>query len=249
MVWTRNKVAGAAGTAPATPNPAADPGAPPPPLAAATPAAAAPPAQPAAAAPPAQPAQPAQPATAAAPPPPTFADQAAAPAQPAAPPATRRRRAAPEATAAAPAQPAAAAAPPAQPAPAQTAPPAQPATTAVAAPPVNFAALYAPGGALSVFGAPKVNGLAAIVSQAQARGEPNLFPTVYVTSGATGGLFDTDAMNPEGSDADLPTGRKPIDAILLGYRLFVTCWPHVGSDTGSGEAPSGRAASATSTAN
>jgi hypothetical protein len=220
MVWTRNKAAGAAGTTPSTPAPAVDHGAPPPPLAA-TP----PPAQPAAAAPP-----------------PTFADQsapAAPPAQPAAPPVTRRRRAG-AAVETVPAQPAAAAAapPPAQPA--AAAQPAKPATATTAvttAPAVNLAALYAPGGALSVFGAPKVNGLAAIVSQAQARGEPNLFPTVYVTSGATGGLFDTDAMNPEGSDADLPTGRKPIDCILFGYRLFVTNWPHAASDQGNGEAP------------
>jgi hypothetical protein len=233
MVWTRRTGAAPAAAVPTTP---ADPGAPPPPVAATPP--------PAAAAPPPAAAAPPPPAAAATPPLQTYQPpaEAAAPTQPAAPVTRRPRRTAAAAPAAAapPAQPAAAVPPPAQPA-AAAAPPAQPAaqTTAVSVPSAaGIAALYAPGGALaSIFGPPKVNGLAAIVGAALARGEPNLFPTVFVTSGATGGQFDVDAMNPEGSDDDLPTGRKGFHAVLFGWRMFVNVWPQAASDNGSGEAP------------
>jgi hypothetical protein len=153
---------------------------------------------------------------------------------PAAPARVRRPRQA--------AEPAPAAAAPAAAAPVAAAPPA---STAVAVAPTfnmaSLAGLYAPGGALSVFAPAKHSGLSAIVSTVMAKGEPNVFPTVYLTGGSTGGMLDTDAMNPEGSDDDLPTGRKAVGAILVGYRISVNVWPHAGSDKPSGESPKWKA--------
>lgn len=62
-----------------------------------------------------------------------------------------------------------------------------------------------------------------IAGETQA-GEPNIFPTCYLTGGSTGGMFDNHEMNEEGSDVDLPAGRKSFYGILLGYRSGVIAW-------------------------
>jgi hypothetical protein len=135
------------------------------------------------------------------------------PAIPEPPKRTRKPRAAPAAAAPAP-QPAAPA----------------PATTAV----VETSAPA--GGALSVLPAgswmhalmaqrvaPAASGLGRAMSRLQGSGGvPNVFPTMYMTEV---GLFDRDAMNPEGSDANLPVGREPFYAVYLGCRLKIVCWP------------------------
>jgi hypothetical protein len=114
----------------------------------------------------------------------------------------------------------------AEPAPAQTVaatvapePAPAPATVAVAAP---------VAGVLSLF-APKPGFLAAAKAAhaaAQAgRGEPNIFATVELTGGQGGGMLDKCGMNVEGSDADLPQGRDPFYAMLLGWRFVPVVWP------------------------
>jgi len=64
-----------------------------------------------------------------------------------------------------------------------------------------------------------------IVDGKQAAGEPNLFPTVYLVGGEQGGQMAAHAMNPEGSDADLPVGKDPVNCVLLAIRFEVLFWP------------------------
>lgn len=75
-------------------------------------------------------------------------------------------------------------------------------------------------------------GAAVAAIAAQKGGEPNIFPTIALTGGDAGGLFDYDDMNEEGSDDSLPTGRKPFSAVLLTYRLLVLGWPRAASGAG-----------------
>jgi hypothetical protein len=96
-------------------------------------------------------------------------------------------------------------------------------------------ALFAPPAA----GAPTA--MQAILAAAASKGEPNIFPTVEVTGGDQGGMFDLDAMNDEGSDADLVTGRKAITGIYLGCRLLTLCWPKAFVTGGPKQTPKWRA--------
>jgi hypothetical protein len=65
----------------------------------------------------------------------------------------------------------------------------------------------------------------AIVNGQTAAGEPNIFPTLDLLGGTSGGMLDLNEMNQEGSDDDLQVGRKPIYGVLLGYRLLMVLWP------------------------
>ncbi len=96
------------------------------------------------------------------------------------------------------------------------------------APTQNAPAVLPAGGWLSLFtpvDPGKTAGAAIAAVGEQVGGEPNIFPTIVMKGGKTGGMFDYDAMNEEGSDDDLPTGRKPFSAILLTYRILFLGWP------------------------
>ncbi len=69
------------------------------------------------------------------------------------------------------------------------------------------------------------SGAAAIINGRTSAGEPNIFPVVYLTGGDTGGALVAHDMNPEGVDADLPVGKDPFKAILLGARFELLIWP------------------------
>ncbi len=180
-------------------------------------------------------------------PPPTAAPSAtlpqmqapAAPTPAAAEPQKRRRRSAAEIAAAN----AAAAAPAPAPAPAQA--PAVPAASwqpqpaqqqVIAAPTLaNPAPAVLQGGFLSLFTPvdPTKTAAAAIKRIAEQKGgEPNIFPTIGQVGGDTGGMFDRDEMNEEGSDDDLPTGRDAFVGILIAYRILVLAWPKGSSGPG-----------------
>ncbi len=76
-------------------------------------------------------------------------------------------------------------------------------------------------------------GAAVALVAAQQGGEPNIFPTIFVTGGVSGGgMFDYDEMNEDGSNDSLPSGRDKFAAILLTYRLVVLGWPR--GSTGKG---------------
>lgn len=53
----------------------------------------------------------------------------------------------------------------------------------------------------------------------------DLFPLVNVLGGATGGGFDAAKHQAEDLKQLLPSGRKPIKAVFLGYRVIVTAYP------------------------
>lgn len=67
--------------------------------------------------------------------------------------------------------------------------------------------------------------LNAIVDGRTSAGVPNVFPKVYLTGGDTGGQMQFHDMNPEGSNAELPTGVDPVHCILLAVRLELLLWP------------------------
>jgi hypothetical protein len=67
--------------------------------------------------------------------------------------------------------------------------------------------------------------LAILVDGRTAAGEPNIFPTVYMKGGDTGGSFLAHEMNVEGASADLPLGKDPVLCILLGVRFEILLWP------------------------
>ncbi len=98
--------------------------------------------------------------------------------------------------------------------------------TPVAAPP---AAVSAPqyGGFLGVIvpSSPVKSTLQVMIEGRTAPGEPNIFPTIELVGGNTGGMLDNSEMNEEGANADLPIGRGAIVGILLGYRTTVIAWP------------------------
>jgi len=129
----------------------------------------------------------------------------APPAAPAAEPVRRSRRATPAAAA---------------PEPAVATPVAQPAaqTAALAAPLPGFLSILQPKKA-------GPSALSLLVDGRTAAGEPNIFPTVYLTGGEGGGQMTAHDMNPEGSDADLPLGVDPLPCILLGVRFELIVWP------------------------
>ncbi len=125
----------------------------------------------------------------------------------------------------------------AAPAPAPAPAPAQPAQQMIVAPPA--------GGALATLDPNSYLGQLVLASaspdsSAMGRflaalgnggGEPNIIPTVLMTDS---GLFDVDAMNPEGSDVDLPTGKDAFNAVFLGYRFVIVAWPHMSKAAGLG---------------
>ncbi len=154
----------------------------------------------------------------------------AAVAPPAPPAAGRRRRAsAPEVAAPAPAAPASVVAAPA----AQAAA----ATSVIVAP--------AGGGALSRMLAPQapVRMAAAAIADiaSQGGGELNLFPTLSLQGGNSGGMLKLDEMNEEHSDDDLQEGTRPTYGVLMGYRILALCWPRAYSETAPKQAPRWRA--------
>lgn len=73
--------------------------------------------------------------------------------------------------------------------------------------------------------APVKSTLQVMIEGRTAPGEPNIFPTVELVGGNTGGMLDNSEMNQEGDNADLPIGRNAIVGILLGYRTLITAWP------------------------
>ncbi len=70
---------------------------------------------------------------------------------------------------------------------------------------------------------------AAAITEAAERtgGELNLFPTLSMTGGSSGGAFKLDRMNEEHSDDDLQEGTRPMYGVLVGYRVMVMCWPRI----------------------
>jgi hypothetical protein len=68
--------------------------------------------------------------------------------------------------------------------------------------------------------------LAGIVEIGERKGgEPNLFPTVYLTGGQQGGGMVKDDMNIEGTDELLPVGIDGFPAVLFGFRFISLLWP------------------------
>jgi hypothetical protein len=99
---------------------------------------------------------------------------------------------------------------------------------AAPAPAAALPAVQAFSGFLGVIvpSTPQARTLASVVIDGQtAAGSPNIFPTLSLVGGTSGGMLDLDEMNPEGSDDDLQVGRKPIYGVLLGYRVLLTVWP------------------------
>lgn len=209
---------------------------------AAPPAAAAPATQPAAVAPPAAPATISPPAAAAQPatlPPLTQPADTQPPAAPAAPKTRGRPRtvkpADPAMVAATASEMGASVSATAAPA----APAQQPvATTAIVIPPG--------GGMLAQMLAPKapVRIAAAAITEAaeSGGGEPNIFPTLVLSGGPTGGALQLDEMNEEHSDDDLQEGRRPIYGVLFGFRYNTLVWPKAAVEGAPKSKPSWRAA-------
>ncbi len=189
------------GTQPAAAQPAAHPL--PPPVAQAAPAATWTGAAPVAGLPPVQPPPAAQPA-------------ATQPATPAAP--GRKRRGASQVAAAAPQ-----AAPVAQAQPMQQAQvitqPAAAAPQMLALPANSWLVTFAP----TPGGRSALDVVAAVAEQTG--GEQNLFPTIELMGGTTGGMFDHDTMNEEGTNAHLPTGKVRMAGVLISFRYLFLLWP------------------------
>ncbi len=104
----------------------------------------------------------------------------------------------------------------------------------------NTPAVLPAGGFLALFTPidPKKTASAAVRAIAdQVGGELNLFPTIDLTGGKTGGMFDYNDMNEEGSDDDLPNGRKQFVGILFGYRYVVLGWPATFVENGPKRSP------------
>lgn len=129
---------------------------------------------------------------------------------------------------------------------------AAPAAPAVAQPQMAVATVMQPtvaprapsvlpaGGFLALFTPvdPKKTASAAVRAIAdQVGGEPNIFPTIDLTGGKTGGLFDYNDMNEEGSDDALPNGRKQFVGILFGYRYITLGWPATYVENGPKRSP------------
>jgi hypothetical protein len=98
----------------------------------------------------------------------------------------------------------------------------------VLAPPPASAAAPALPGFLALL-APKnpqaKSALAILVDGRTAAGEPNIFRTVYMQGGDSGGSMLAHDMNVEGASADLPLGKDPVLCILLGVRFEILLWP------------------------
>ena len=56
-------------------------------------------------------------------------------------------------------------------------------------------------------------------------GEPNIFPTVYLAGGQTGGGMVKDDMNVEGTDDTLPVGNEGFHGVVFGFRFISLLWP------------------------
>lgn len=113
---------------------------------------------------------------------------------------------------------------PATPAPAQAAPAATVAAPAASAPPIPFTGFLA----LLMPKDPNAkSALSSLIEGETEAGVPNLFPAITLTGGSTGGSWENHAMNPEGANADMPGGKDPFPAVLLGYRYEVMVWPKV----------------------
>lgn len=82
--------------------------------------------------------------------------------------------------------------------------------------------------------------LKAITEGRTSAGEPNVFPTLYLVGGESGGNMAAHDMNAEGADADLPLGKEPVMCILLGVRFELLLWPK-GYVRGVKMSPSSRA--------
>ncbi len=67
--------------------------------------------------------------------------------------------------------------------------------------------------------------LSVIVNGRTSAGEPNIFPTLYLAGGETGGSLQPHDMNAEGTNVDLPVGKDPFMWILLGVRFELLLWP------------------------
>ena len=76
---------------------------------------------------------------------------------------------------------------------------------------------------------------------AQSGGELNLFPTLTLQGGISGGMLKLDAMNEEHSDDDLQEGTRPTYGVLMGYRINVLCWPRAYDEKAAKQSPRWRA--------
>jgi hypothetical protein len=82
--------------------------------------------------------------------------------------------------------------------------------------------------------------LRAIIDGRTSAGEPNIFPTLYLQGGDTGGTLQPHEMNAEGTNVDLSVGAEPVMVILLGVRFELLLWPK-GYARGVKMSPSSRA--------
>lgn len=63
-------------------------------------------------------------------------------------------------------------------------------------------------------------------SETDSAGGKMLFPMLTQQAGTTGGAFQrVNTKNAEFNQIDLPEGRRPFEAIFIGYRYLGTCWP------------------------
>ncbi len=51
------------------------------------------------------------------------------------------------------------------------------------------------------------------------------FATINLTGGPSGGMFNPASYMPQEVQDQLPSGKKPIQGVLMGYRLAVSAWP------------------------
>jgi hypothetical protein len=132
---------------------------------------------------------------------------------------------------------------------AQAAAPTAPPPAAAVTPPPQPAAVTAPGGFLALLmPAPGTKHALQIVKEGvRPAGEPNIFPTVYLVGGDNGGMLEPDAMNVEGSNAELPVGRgqgpkgtDPYHAVVIGYRYLLLVWPKAYEKNGPKQVPTAR---------
>lgn len=57
------------------------------------------------------------------------------------------------------------------------------------------------------------------------------FPLINVTGGPSGGMFEPLATMPQELQDALPSGKKPIQGVLMGFRYHATAWPAGYADT------------------
>ena len=101
--------------------------------------------------------------------------------------------------------------------------------TAVPAPaPVEAPSTPADAQALSLFDGGGTVTVADALNAALTAGDSNsaasVFPVVTVTAGAQGGQFAPADFLPQELQDILPSGKKPITAVFMGYRLAVSAW-------------------------